>query len=410
MKKTVALFFSGLYNLFSRNNHQNNSINKHEAYLDEHEIPRSPDDVEAVLFDRTDPNSNASISTKKVGVEFVDNLAKNEKLPMLEGEPNSSNAIETWIRGLSPSIAGSIESSPAPFDRDSKRLALAPSPEAGSHNNPNQSYSPAKPFMHGPNLADNSSNLSLKADSPAKLSEDKTHTATASPILYDNHNKISASDILKILDQLPQQDQPSQKPGCNSSIDENSKDLTFKPVANLQINTVGTDKFSGRFSKPSSDVRRFGGVEFQGRGFQDGVVPLVLWTTNPNLTNTASGLVEFDSTKDESKIFSGPLFDKSLSSKDTPSKKPNINDFANTQTDSQPENTNRYNKVKSRVQSFRSVGRSQDLLSKPTESQTLPGSQHKSSGQAVTKVRDEVGDRVTKLQSDDGKIFAECNF
>ena len=138
--------------------------------------------------------------------------------------------------------------------------------------------------------------------------------------------------------------------------------------------------------------------------------------TNSDLTNTASSLVEFNSTKDESKMFSGPLFGQSLNStavayiEDTPSKILNTNPFTISTNNQQPDRTDRYDKAKSRDQLLRGAGKSEYLLTKPTESQTLPGSQHKSSGMAVTQLRDEVGDRVTKLQSDDGRIFAECKF
>jgi hypothetical protein len=280
MRKSLALCFSGLCNLFSRNNYKNKFTDEVEDSLVIGSIKRiDPNQVEEVLFNKKDSFVSLPDPTKA-----SNNIhASSSYLSVIE-------TIETRIRGLSPSIAGSIELSPAPFDRDSKRPALAPSPEAGSHNNSNQSYLPAKPFMHGskitfmhgPNLADNSSNPSLKADSPAKLSEDKTHTATASPILYDNHNKIRASDILEILNQRSQEYQPSQTHGSKLSIDENSEDSPSKPVANLQINIVGTDIFTGRISKPSTDVRRFGGVEFQGRGFQAGNVAESLGLSRKN--------------------------------------------------------------------------------------------------------------------------------
>jgi hypothetical protein len=137
--------------------------------------------------------------------------------------------------------------------------------------------------------------------------------------------------------------------------------------------------------------------------------------TNSDLTNTtlnsASNLAGFDSAQVKGIMFSGSLFEQRSNStavahiEDTPSKKPNTNPFANAKLDSQPENTNRYNKVKSRVQLFRSLGISQDLLSPPIETQSLPGNQHKSSGQAYTKTPSVLNGRIAQTENGRGFSF-----
>jgi hypothetical protein len=350
------------------------------------------------LFVKSNNSSNESSSQ---GHDESSSYNSENNYPVPPNSPISSR------EGSPTPSAYSREISPAPLDKTrevSKTPPFTLVQQESSRVNSTISTISDLSFIYSSSTSETGSPISSVNTS---LLDSKSFLA--SPRAFEPSNTMSFSPI----DGLPKSSSIKSSQSILSDGQTNRTKLLFK---------FGPSNFSKNLSNQLSDNSTAKADESSNSDEnKENILPSQTPSpTNSDLTNTtlnsASNLAGFDSAQVKGIMFSGSLFEQRSNStavahiEDTPSKKPNTNLFANTQTDSQPENTNRYNKVKSRVQLFRSLGRSQDLLSPPIEHKSLPGNQHNSSGMAVTKVRDEVGDRVTKLKSDDGRIIYECSF